>query len=145
MIEFVPFRAAHLQYLTPQAAQRADHEAALQSNEGHLLEGHTSLTAWAGSTCLGMAGLIPVYSQRAAAWLLLSDSAARYMLPITRKVRRVIALSPYRRVELSVREGFTAGHQFARLIGAKCETPEPMRQFGPRGESEMLYAIVKEG
>lgn len=145
MIEFTPFRAAHLLYLTPQEAQREDHAKAVREGGNEVLEDGVSLTAWGDGYCLGMAGLIPISPYRAMAWLLLSERAGRYMVPITRKVRRVVALTQYRRVELTVREGFEAGHQFARLIGARCETPEPMRWFGPRGESETMYAIIKEG
>ena len=143
MITYTPFRAAHLESLVPQAAQKAEYDAAMIAQDAYLLEGPMSLTAWQGVRCLGVAGLLPATRYRATAWLLLSDKAGASMLPITRKVRRVMALSPYKRIDLTVKEGFAAGHQFARLIGAKIETPEPMKWFGPNGESEIMYAWIR--
>ena len=143
MITYTPFRAAHLESLTPQAAQKAEYDAAMIAQDAYLLEGPMSLTAWQGVRCLGVAGLLPATPYRATAWLLLSDKAGAAMLPITRKVSRVTALSPYKRIDLTVKEGFAAGHQFARLIGAKIETPEPMKWFGPNGESEIIYAWIR--
>ena len=65
------------------------------------------------------------------------------MLPLARKVRRVFALAPYRRIEFTVAAEFEAGHRFADLIGAKCETPDGMEAFGPTGGAEMMYSVVR--
>lgn len=141
-MEYLPFLAGHLRYLTPQPEQRVEHDALLKCDLS-AMERHVSLSAWHNNVCIGAAGVLPIWPHRAVAWMLLSDSAHRYMLPLTRKVRRVLSALPYARIELTVAAEFEAGHQFARLLGATLETPQPMRMFGINGRDEMQYAILK--
>lgn len=143
MIEFQPFRAGHLRYLKPQEAQRQEHALLVRSGEASALETGIALSGWADHRCIGAAGLIHVRSQRAIAWMILSDGTGKYMVPLAKKVRRVLKAVPYLRVEFTVAEGFEDGDRFARLIGAVCETPEPMRFFGAEGRSERMYAVLK--
>lgn len=142
MIEFAPFRAGHLAYLTPQKAQEAEYKL-LRDSAAEALEGSVALSAWANNRCLGAAGLIPIRPHRAIAWMILSERASPYMLPIVRKVRRVISASAFKRVELTVSDRFEEGHRFARMLGAVRETPEPMKYFGADGGDEVLYAVLK--
>lgn len=144
MIEFQPFKAGHLSYLSPQKEQRREHAQLVRSGAVELLESNVALSGWADGKCVGAAGLIPVRPHRAVAWMILSDGIGPYMVPVVRKVRRVLIAVPYKRIELTVSSGFEAGHHFARLLGAVCETPEPMRFFGADGGDEMMYAIIKE-
>jgi len=143
-VTFTPFRAGHLGYLVPQAGQRRDHAVLLGSGAAELLESPLALTAWHRSACLGMAGLLPVHPHRAVAWMLLSELAGPHMLTISRKVKRVAALSPWRRIEVTVDATFVEGQRFARLLGAKLETPEPMRAYGTDGEDQYMYALVRD-
>lgn len=143
MIEFTPFKAGHLRFLKPQPAQRSEHTAILQSGEAAALEGPMSLSGWADSRCVGAAGLIHVRPHRAVAWMILSADASEYMLPIVKKIRRVARAVPYKRIELTVADGFSEGERFARLLGAVCETPEPMRYFGANERHERMYALIK--
>lgn len=143
MIEFQPFKAGHLSFLTPQPAQRREHAQLVRSGAVELLESNVALSGWHGSTCVGAAGLIHVRPHKAVAWMILSDGIGPYMLPVVRKVRRVLSAVPYKRIELTVSADFQAGHHFARLLGAVCETPEPMNFYGADGGDEMMYAIIK--
>lgn len=144
MIEFVPFRAGHLRFLKPQEAQRRDYNYMMKSDDLYVLEDDTALSAWVNQRCIGAAGLVQVRPHKAMAWLILSEDAAPYMLPIARKIRRVFRASPYKRVELSVADDFPNGDRFANLIGAVCETPEPMKFYGADGRDERMYALIKE-
>lgn len=144
-MEFRPFRAGHLEFFTPQPAQRGEYNALLRSGEVHALEGPMSLSGWVEHRCVGAAGLIHVRPHRAAAWMILSQSASRYMLPIVKKIKRVAEASPYKRIELTVAEGFEEGERFAALLGAVCETPDPMRYFGVGERHERMFALIKEG
>lgn len=145
MIEFRPFKAGHLLYLTPQEEQRASHAHVVHSGLGHVYETGVALSAWKRNKCIGAAGMIPIWHHKAMAWAFLSDAAGSDMLAIVRKVRRTIALSHYKRVELTVAEGFEEGHRLAKLLGAVCETPEPMKFFGAEGGGEYMYAVLKGG
>lgn len=144
MIEYRPFRAGHLQFFRPQEAQRYEYAALVGSGEAAMLEGPFALSGWEGSRCLGAGGLLPVRPHRAIAWLILSDRASDYMVPIARKLRRAVRAAPYRRIELTVADGFEQGDRFANLLGAVCETPEPMRYFGADERHERMYALIKE-
>lgn len=143
MIEYRPFKAGHLDLFTPQEAQRGEHAALVRSGGAGGLEGGVSLSGWVGHKCVGAAGLIHVREHRAVAWMILSQDIGAHMLPLAKKVRRVLNSVGYLRVELTVAEGFEQGERFARLIGAKCETPEPMRYFGADKRNERMYAVIK--
>lgn len=144
MITFTPFRAGHLTYLQPQKFQVGEHRALVESGHAHEFERFLSLTAWRDSRCLGAAGIVPVRPHKGVAWMLLSEDVARYMLPVVRKVRRVLRATEYKRVELQVHAEFVEGQKFARLIGAKLETPEPMKYSGADGSDEYLFAWTME-
>lgn len=144
MIEFRPFQATHLRYLNPQRLQRTDHAVLLNPEYAEIVDRNFALSAWVGSRCVGASGCVPVFAQRAVGWAILSEDAAPYMLPIIRRFRDVISGLPYRRIEICVRADFEDGKRFARLIGMKLETPEPMRAHGPYGEDELQYAAVKQ-
>lgn len=143
-LDFQPFKAGHLRYLSVQPAQRDEHAIINMSEEyQRLMEAHFALSAWYGLECLGAAGVMPYYSHRAVAWLLLSAKARPFMLPIVRRVRAGFELLPYRRIELTVAADFAAGRHFAELVGMTCETPQPMRSYGAQGGDEYMYAMVK--
>lgn len=142
-MHFEPFRSGHLRYLRPQPAQAGHHVALLRSGQAHQLEDFPSLSAWHGNRCLGVAGLIPVHPRRAMAWAILSEDLGPYMLSVTRKIQRVVKASGYARVEVHVTDGHDEGHKFARLLGARLETPEGMEGHGMNGEREYMYSIVR--
>lgn len=143
MIEFRPFQIEHLMFITPQEEQKNLRSAMLSNAYAEMLETGRSLSAWDGVTCIAAAGCIPIFSHRGVAWALFSKDAGPHMLTITRKVRRVMDLMDYTRIEIAVHSTFEAGNRFARLIGMKLETPEPLKAHGAFGEDEYLYAKVK--
>lgn len=143
MLEYQPFRAGHLRYLTPQPDRRQEHAILLASEYADIVDSNFGLSAWVGSKCVAAAGIVPMFSHRAIAWAVLSNDAALYMLPIVRKVRSALDNLPYRRIEMTVGADFEKGKRFAEMIGMRLETPEPLRAFGARGEDEYMYARVK--
>lgn len=143
MIKFTPFRAGHLQFFKPQAAQQQEYWAVMQSGEIEALEGPMSLSAWARNACVGAGGLIALRPHRAIAWMILAQDASKHLFPIARKIQRVAAASPYKRIEITVEEGFAQGERFAKLLGAVCETPQPMRYYGSTGNHERMFALIK--
>ncbi len=143
MLEYQPFKSGHLVYLSPQRLQRHDHAIMLNSEYANIVDNNFGLSAWNGLQCVAAAGVVPIFASRAVAWAILSNDAAPYMLQIVRKVRRVMAQLPYRRIEIAVRADFEDGRRFANLIGMDLETPEPMRAHGANGEDEYMYAVVK--
>ena len=143
MLEFRPFHAKHLLFIAPQEEQVRVKEAMLTDEYAEALESGFALSAWDGVRCVAAAGCVAVYPHRAVAWALFSHNAAPHMLAIARKVRRTMGLLEFKRIEIAVHSTFEQGNRFARLIGMKLETPEPLKAHGVFGEDEYLYAKVK--
>jgi hypothetical protein len=143
-MRFEPFRPGHLAFIKPQPEQRIEHAQMLQVMGDEVFDTGTALSAWEDSVCIAAAGVIPVHRYRASAWALLSERAAPHMLPIVRRMRAVMNALPYMRYDITVREDFDQGHRFAKLLGAVCETPKPMRYYGYGGAHEIMYAYVKD-
>lgn len=143
MIKFTPFKAGHLSYLKPQPEQKIEHRILASEGASVMLNQHFGLSAWVDLKCVGCAGLVPIFPHRAIAWIILSSEAQPYMLSIVRKVKKIIKQSEYARIELTVAVDFKQAEKFARLIGAKCETPDALKKFGALGGDEKMYSIVK--
>lgn len=133
----------HLSVIEVQDAQKYDQAVLIAPEYADMACRNEAISLWHGNKCLGAAGIIPVFPHRAMAWALLSRHIGPYMHPATKKVRRFLALSPVPRIEMTVRADFEAGHKWARLLGMRLETPEPLRKYGANGEDEMIYARVK--
>lgn len=143
-MEFTPFNVGHLKYLTPQECQRVAHAMMLNTSYAEILEGNFGMSAWTGpGECIGAAGCVPVYPHKALGWAVMSEACAPYMVRIVRKFRSIIQSLPHQRFEITVAANYEPGHRFARAIGMKLETPEPMKMSGANGEDEYLYSLVK--
>lgn len=142
-VKFAPLRPGHLRYIEPQDYQRREW-AALQTPEfaGVLDKGH-GLSAWVGNQCIGAAGVLPLYTQRAIAWAMLSKHAGPHMLAVVRKMRLALDNYPADRIEMTVAADFPAGIRLAHALGMKLETPEPMRKYGPFGEDTYQFARIR--
>jgi hypothetical protein len=142
-LEFRVCKPGHLAYIAVQEAQRVDQAVMLKTDYAEIACSHIALSAWVGNECVGAAGIVPLYPHRAVAWALLSKNIGLALVPATRKIRRVLDADMTPRIEMTVAVDFKAGHTWARLVGMKLETPEPLRKHGARGEDEMLYARVR--
>jgi len=131
----VPFDPAHVGQMRVQRMQA--HELDAQSLADPYGRAWTAMADGAPVAC---GGLVEVWTGRAYAWALLSESAGPHMLALTRAIRSGLAQSPFRRVEMAVDAGFDAGRRWAELLGFRLETPEPMRAFLPNGRDAYLFA-----
>lgn len=145
MIEFRPYKAGHLRYVIPQAAQKAEHAKLVTQEDALEASSLVGISAWQDGVCLGAAGVLPVWKERAYAWALLSVYAAPHLMAITRKVRYVVQTFPANRVEMVVRTEFKEGHRWARVLGFRQETPDGMPGYFEDGGSATLYARVRNG
>ena len=142
-LEYVKCRPEHFAYINVQDAQKEELAQVIHTDYADLMCQNLSLSVWLNSRCLGAAGIVPVYPHRAIAWALVSRDIGAALVPISRKVRRILELDPTPRIEMTVAVDFKAGHTWAGLLGMTLETPEPLRRHGARGEDEMLYARIK--
>lgn len=139
-LTFVTFRPDHLARMRAQSAQMAEvtHPEALAQPFGR------AWTALDGDEPIACAGVVEVWEGRAYAWALLSEHAPPHLLTLTRVIRSRLAALPYRRVEMAVDAGFDAGCRWARMLGFRLETPEPMRAYLPNGREAWLYARTQD-
>lgn len=142
-VEFRRCLPEHLQYIQVQDTQRFDQSAMLSTEYAEIATSHIALSAWVGNTCVGAAGIVPMFPHRLIAWALLGKTAGPHFPTIVRKIRHVLRDDPSPRIEMTVDVEFKAGHRLARLVGMKLETPEPLRKFGARGEDQMMYARIR--
>lgn len=133
----------HLEAIEVQDMQKYDQAVLLAPEYADMACRNEAFSMWYGNQCLGAAGVIPVFPHRAMAWALLSRHIKPHMREATRKIRKFLAISPIPRIEMTVRADFEAGHRWARALGMKLETPEPLRMYGANGEDEVIYARVK--
>lgn len=100
-----------------------------------------SITDDAGNVLL-CCGVIPFHQNRVHAWTLLSHRASRHMPFLVRSVLKFLESLPCRRVEMTIREGFSAGVKWARILGF---TPEGvMRAYAENGDNCILYARIQQ-
>lgn len=142
MIRFLPCQPWHIDLIDAQTSQESEKAFnALVTEE--LVANSLALSCWIDGECVGAGGLRPIWPGRVAAWALLSRSAGPAMLAITKKLHFVLATTPARRTEMTVRANFEPGCRLATVLGFARETPLPMRNFYPDGEAAYLYARVK--
>ena len=134
----LPFQPDHLTALSLQDAQShlwgvvpADYGFWLRA-QGNA---YTFLIADRPVACCG---LVQEWEGRAFAWALLSPAVRPVMGRLTRLVDRYFTMSPVRRIEAQVPEGFEQGHRWARLL--RFENEGPMKHYLPDGGTAYRYA-----
>jgi hypothetical protein len=137
MIEFVPFERSHLQLIEPQEWQRSENNSMFMD-----MPERWAKTLLADGFPVACAGVMEIWPGRGHAWALLDVQAAKYLRQITRAIRDEFIGLPFRRIEMTVQEGFDQGMRWARLLGFEQETPEPMKLYFPDGQSAYLFSKV---
>jgi hypothetical protein len=139
MLDIVTFERVHLALLSVQSAQLAGID---QFKDSPIEAFGQAWTAIENGVPIACAGIVQIWPGRGYAWALLSEQAGRWMLQITRAVRRAMALSGLRRIEMAVDSVFEAGARWALLLGCVLETPQPMRGYLPDGRDAYLFSKV---
>ena len=139
MIRVVPVTEQHARQFEPHADQAdEDVESRVQLVMQQAALGPTWAVLASGEV-IAIAGTVEPWKERAVGWAFLSHSSGAHMLGLTRVVRKYLNECGYRRVETYVDAQFTKGCRWAELLGFRLETPEPMPQFTPNGNSAYLY------
>lgn len=142
MLEFRSFHPSDPARISAQR-QQADEKlfgSTIASSE--VLAGGLAISAWENGVCIGCAGILELWQDRASAWCLMSEACGKHLLEITRVIREALDLHPARRIEMTVLADFPAGIRWARMLGFRVETPEPMRRYMQERDA-YLYARVR--
>lgn len=142
-LEYRPCKQEHLALIRPQEHDKKVIAAFMTPASKTLIDSSFAISAWVGFRCIGAAGIVRCHGDTALAWAVLGADAGPYLLQLTRKVRKAIDISPYKRVEMRVIYTFEEGHRWARLLGFGEPEAPLMRRSGVYGEDETLYARVK--
>lgn len=140
MIEFVRCHPQHLWLFEPQPWQAFDHKAMQAPSVAAFIAGTVAVSGFAGGRCMGCAGVFDLGGGRAQVWALLSKDAGPFMLPISRKVRRVLSAYPATRFEASVAYGFEEGRRWMKLLGFAMDVERVTRAELPPGYDLALYS-----
>jgi len=99
--------------------------------------------AWTGECdgqVMAIAGLMPIWENRALAWALIGELAGAHFAAIHRAIRKGITDSGFRRIEATVDVGFAQGHRWMTMLGFEMEGY--MKAYRPDGADMLLYARV---
>lgn len=133
-VEVVDFEQAHIRLIRPQSAQQEETEIQQEAPEGQ------AWTALVDGRPIACAGFVLVWEGRAYAWALIDKDAGPYMLQITRVIRKHLAASGFRRVEMAVDRSFADGRRWAQMLGFECEGLA--RAYLPNGHDAWIYARI---
>lgn len=142
-MKVVPFKKEHLDGLLVQPAQKHVQEWVKTVNYG-VLEGPSAYSVFENGECLGCGGLTEVWPGRAQIWSILSAGAGKHLTAITKITKRVLNISPWRRIEATVDCDFEQGHRWVRILGFTLEA-ERMTAYMPDGKDVALYARIRHG
>lgn len=111
---------------------------------GHLAmaENGPAFTALRDGHVIAIGGLTRNRADYATAWALIGEDAGPALTALTRAVRRVIAASSFRRIDMLVRSGFQPATRWAWMLGFAREGA--MRGLGSDGTDFDLFALLKE-
>jgi len=129
--------------MTTQPRQSVEHSiGASDPNLDVIADMEHSLTFKKDGKALVCAGIIPIWSGRGAAWLILSDEVHHAEMRIVHaEVLKFLDNAPFRRIETSVDSEFRQAHRWAIMLGFKPEGE--MKSYCPQGRDHWLYARVK--
>lgn len=145
MLTVVPFIPEHLKALRLQPAQAWLVPAMQADGYGEaFVQAGPAYTAIVDGRVVGCLGVAELWQGRCAAWALLAADIGAHFVAIHRAVRAFLTECGFRRIEAYVDVGFEQAHRWARLLGFKLETPEPMEAFA-ENRSMYLYARVTHG
>lgn len=136
IVRVTPFRRWHLDWLSEYPAAEPGYAPTLDATALAYLERNVAWTGIVDGVPIACGGLIRLWERRHTCWARLSMESSKYMLPITRHVKQLIAVPG--RTEFTVRADFAAGNRWAKLLGFKIETP-CLEHFGPEGEDHVGY------
>lgn len=135
-MDLVPFHVNHIDLIDIQPMQREEVRPGLSAPFGWAFTGIVD------GLPVACGGLIDIWPGRAYAWALIGRDAGPWFVSIHRAVLDALRRSNCKRIEMAVDADFEEGKRWARLLGFRCETPEPMPAFLPTGRPAYLYARV---
>lgn len=137
----MPFKLEHLKKIKLQKAQGGILEN-IEPYAAFVEQSDFGFTAMDGDEVVACAGIIKMWEGRGHAWALMSDSIGHRFVQLHRAVKRGLAMTNFKRIEMVVDADFAEGLKWAHMLGFKCETPEGMPGYATDGRLYKLFARV---
>lgn len=105
-------------------------------------------TGWAlvvDGVIRGAAGVIPMWGKVADAWALITPWCREHPVTLLKAFREkfIETCADYRRVQITVEEGFDAAEKFAQFLGFTFEGR--MEYYSPDEKTHLRYARINHG
>lgn len=141
----VPFRAEHLEGMRVQKAQ--ERIVPMINDWKYRRELQSAGVAWSlinedSLEVIACAGVIDCGFGRGQAWSILSNEANKYLITITKEILKKMDSLSFKRLEITVADGFSQGHRWAKILGFKCDTPNGMECYVD-GIKDYLYSRIR--
>lgn len=138
-----PFKPEHVHLIDVQDEQSLAKQHFTNTEYLTALSRADSWTVRINGKVVACAGIITIWPGRHQCWALISATIGPAgMVRLTKAVLRMLRLKEGR-TEMMVASEFEEGHRWARVLGFKLETPEPMRQWFPEGGDASLYSRIQ--
>ena len=135
------FKPEHLFKLSLQESQRDLLSHLTPEYALSLAKVGPALTAEQDGQFLACVGVGYQTPEHGVAWAFISADAGPHLLRLDRAVRRFFSTIRCRRLEATVKKGFTPGCRWLELLGFEHEGP--LRGYGPDGSDYVRYARVR--
>lgn len=132
----------HVQTMAFQVSQAYVTDFAKQSEYVEFVCNCGAFAAVRDGEVIAIGGILKIWEWRAQMWSLLSPSASRHMLALTRIGRRMLDVCNVPRIEASTGVGNKAEGRWLEMLGFELETPV-MRKFGYGMRDEAMYVRIK--
>lgn len=140
MINVKPLKKGDFAMLNPHHTQ-TQHEANAEY-ESELMKGERSFSFWSGDVIIACMGAHEVWHGRRMIWAVMGVETSKHMRQLTILARSLLKQFHCRRSEIYVNADFKQGIRWARMVGFKLETLEPMEGFFPEGGSAYMFSMM---
>jgi hypothetical protein len=137
----IPFLPHHVLGLTVHKDQQKELPKLDMDYGIYLYKAGPAFSYQVDGEIIACAGIVKIWPGRASAWSLLSDKTAKCMSRLTRAVIRFLEVTEESRIEITVNDGFEAGHRWATLLGFQRE--HLMRKYWTDGRNVWMYSRIK--
>jgi len=138
MFEVVPARPEHVLAVDIQPSQASLREYMSYGYARALCDGTTQFAGIGNGKVVIIAGYQDVGDR---AWLstIIGGDAGPYMVPIVRKMRAMLDIMPFARIESHVNVNFAPANRLMRILGFEAESV--MRKYNRDGDAFMYVRI----
>lgn len=144
MIDVVPFKAEHLNYIRKNGMFDKKLQSHFTDEDSKAIEAHGGVyTIVDNGNPVMVGGILEYWKERAEAWVIFGQPQRKHFLKIFNVIKRFLSMTFLRRIEMVVACDFPEGHRMAKLLGFTVEC-ERMKYYLPCGSDAALYVRIQK-